>query len=68
MSVNLKVSPLAPKNFPDMYPISGVRFATVNAGMKSGDGEDVTLIVLEAERLFSLVYLFLLVQTWKIIL
>ena len=31
-----------------MYPITGVRFATVNAGIKSGNGEDVTLIVLEA--------------------
>ena len=31
-----------------MYPIKGVRFATVNAGIKSGNGEDVTLIVLEA--------------------
>ena len=31
-----------------MYPIPGVRFATVNAGIKSGNGEDVTLIVLEA--------------------
>ena len=31
-----------------MYPIPGVTFATVNAGIKSGNGEDVTLIVLEA--------------------
>ena len=31
-----------------MYPIPGVRFATVNAGIKSGNGEDVTLIVLDA--------------------
>ena len=31
-----------------MNPIKGVRFATVNAGIKSGNGEDVTLIVLEA--------------------
>ena len=53
MSVNLKVSPLAPKNFPDMYPISGVSFATVNAGIKSGNGEDVTLIVLEAETVVA---------------
>ena len=36
-----------------MYPISGVRFATVNAGIKSGDGEDVTLIVLEAEAVVA---------------
>tara|TARA_B100000989_G_scaffold298955_1_gene291366 strand:+ start:8556 stop:9788 length:1233 start_codon:yes stop_codon:yes gene_type:complete len=48
MSAILKVSPLAPKNFPNMYSIPGVRFATVNAGIKSGNGEDVTLIVLEA--------------------
>ena len=53
MSAILKVSPLAPKNFPNMYPISGVRFATVNAGIKSGDGEDVTLIVLEAEAVVA---------------
>ena len=53
MSVILKVSPLAPKNFPNMYPIPGVRFATVNAGIKSGDGEDVTLIVLEAETVVA---------------
>ena len=36
-----------------MYPIPGVRFATVNAGIKSGDGEDVTLIVLEAETVVA---------------
>ena len=48
MSAILKVSPLAPKNFPNMYPIPGVTFATVNAGIKSGNGEDVTLIVLDA--------------------
>ena len=53
MSVILKVSPLAPKNFPNMYAIPGVRFATVNAGIKSGDGEDVTLIVLEAETVVA---------------
>ena len=49
MSVISKVSPLAPKKFPNIYPISGVRFATVNAGIKSGNREDVTLIVLEAK-------------------
>ena len=36
-----------------MYPISGVRFATVNAGIKSGDGDDVTLIVLEPETVVA---------------
>ena len=36
-----------------MYPIPGVRFATVNAGIKSGNGEDVTLIVLEAETVVA---------------
>ena len=36
-----------------MYPIPGVRFATGNAGIKSGDGEDVTLIVLEAETVVA---------------
>ena len=53
MSIISKVSALAPENFPTMYPISGVRFATVNAGMKSGDGEDVTLIVLEADTVVA---------------
>ena len=46
MSIISKVSPLAPKNFPIMLPVSGVRFSTANAGIKSGDGDDVTLIIL----------------------
>tara|TARA_B100001057_G_scaffold490044_1_gene577528 strand:- start:167 stop:1399 length:1233 start_codon:yes stop_codon:yes gene_type:complete len=53
MSNISKVSALAPENFPAMYPISGVRFATVNAGIKSGDGEDVTLIVMEADTVVA---------------
>ena len=36
-----------------MYPILGVRFSTVNAGIKSGGGEDVTLILLEAETVVA---------------
>ena len=47
MSIISKVSPLAPKNFPIMLPVSGVRFSTANAGIKSGDGDDVTLIILD---------------------
>ena len=47
MSVISKVSPLATKNFPIMLPVSGVRFSTAKAGIKSGDGDDVTLIILD---------------------
>ena len=43
MSIISKVSPLAPKNFPIMFPVSGVRFSTANADIKSGEGDDLTL-------------------------
>ena len=32
-----------------MLPVSGVRFSTANAGIKSGDGDDVTLIILDPD-------------------
>ena len=53
MSIVSNVSPLAPKNFPVMHSISGVRFATANAGIKSGDSEDATLILLEPETVIA---------------
>ena len=49
MSIVSNISPLAPKNFPIMHSISGVRFATANAGIKSGDGDDLTLIMLDPD-------------------
>ncbi len=36
-----------------MHSISGVRFATANAGIKSGDSEDATLILLEPETVIA---------------
>lgn len=39
----MKVSPLAPAQFPDLAPISGVRFATHAAGVKYAAREDVML-------------------------
>ena len=53
MSIVSNISPLAPKNFPIMHSISGVRFATANAGIKSGDSEDATLILLEPETVIA---------------
>ena len=53
MSIVSNISPLAPKNFPSMHSISGVRFATANAGIKSGDSEDATLILLEPETVIA---------------
>ena len=53
MSIVSNISPLAPKNFPIMHSISGVRFATANAGIKSGDSEDVTLILLEPKTVIA---------------
>ena len=49
MSIISKVSPLAPKSFPIMLPVPGVRFSTANADIKSGDGDDVTLIILDPD-------------------
>lgn len=39
----MKTSPLAPAKFPDLSPVSGVRFATAAAGVKYADRTDVML-------------------------
>ncbi len=41
------VSPLAPKNFPELPRVSGVRFATAEAGIKYRNRTDVLLAVFE---------------------
>jgi glutamate N-acetyltransferase / amino-acid N-acetyltransferase len=41
------VSPLAPKTQPDLPPISGVRFATAEAGIKYKNRTDVLLVSLD---------------------
>jgi len=41
--MDMKISPLAPKSFPDMPDISGVRFATVEAGVKYKGRTDLML-------------------------
>lgn len=38
-----KISPLAPKKFPDLPPIAGVSFSTAAAGVKYSDRTDVML-------------------------
>ena len=42
-----KVSPLAPASFPDLPAIDGVRFATVEAGVRYQGRTDVMLAVLD---------------------
>jgi len=42
-----KISPLAPKSFPEMPAIEGVRFATAEAGVKYQDRTDVLLAVFD---------------------
>jgi len=41
------VSPLAPKTFPDLPPIAGVRFATAEAGIKYKNRTDVLLMAFD---------------------
>ncbi|MBP0575961.1 bifunctional ornithine acetyltransferase/N-acetylglutamate synthase, partial [Mycobacterium tuberculosis] len=41
------VSPLAPKSFPDLPAIGGVRFATAAAGIKYQGRTDVLLVALD---------------------
>jgi glutamate N-acetyltransferase/amino-acid N-acetyltransferase len=41
------VSPLAPKSFPDLPPIAGVRFATAAAGIRYQNRTDVLLAVFD---------------------
>ena len=48
MAVITKVSPLAPKAFPDLPMIKGVRFATAAAGVKYQGRTDVMLAVADA--------------------
>lgn len=48
MSADLPVSPLAPKAFPDLPVIGGVRFATAQAGVKYKNRDDVMLAILDA--------------------
>ena len=42
------VSPLAPKIFPDLPPIEGVRFATAEAGIRYKNRTDVLLMAVDA--------------------
>ena len=42
-----KISPLAPKSFPDMPPIAGVKLATAAAGIRYQNRTDVLLVVLD---------------------
>ena len=41
------VSPLAPKSFPDLPPVEGVRFATAAAGIRYQDRTDVMLALFD---------------------
>lgn len=41
------VSPLAPKSYPDLPPIAGVRFATAEAGIKYKNRTDVLLMAFD---------------------
>ncbi len=47
MATITKTSPLAPAEFPDLPSIDGVRFATVEAGVRSQGRTDVMLAVLD---------------------
>jgi glutamate N-acetyltransferase/amino-acid N-acetyltransferase len=42
------VSPLAPKSYPDLPPVAGVRFATAEAGIKYQNRTDVLLMAFDA--------------------
>ncbi len=48
MNPEVPVSPLAPKSYPDVPPIEGVRFATAEAGIKYRGREDVMLALFDA--------------------
>lgn len=45
----MKISPLAPKNFPSMPPVAGVRLAAVNCGIKYKTRTDLMLAELSEE-------------------
>ncbi len=42
-----KISPLAPKSYPEVPPVAGVKLATAAAGIRYKDRTDVLLIVLD---------------------
>ncbi|MEX0697109.1 MAG: bifunctional glutamate N-acetyltransferase/amino-acid acetyltransferase ArgJ [Dongiaceae bacterium] len=42
-----KISPLAPKRFPEMPPVAGVRLAVAAAGIRYADRTDVLLVILD---------------------
>jgi len=48
MAIVTKVSPLAPKSFPDLPSIKGVRFATAAAGVKYAGRTDVMMAIADA--------------------
>src|ERR1044071_1314157 len=43
-----KISPLAPKNFPALPPLGGVRIATAEAGIRYKGRTDVLLMLFDA--------------------
>src|SRR4051794_39622591 len=47
MAQSSPVSPLAPKSYPDLPPIDGVRFATAAAGIRYKGRTDVMLALME---------------------
>ena len=47
MAAPAPVSPLAPKSYPDLPPVDGVRFATAAAGIKYKGRTDVMLALLD---------------------
>ncbi|MDP4594573.1 MAG: bifunctional ornithine acetyltransferase/N-acetylglutamate synthase, partial [Beijerinckiaceae bacterium] len=47
MSQPTAISPLAPKSFPLIPAIDGVRFATAKAGIKYKDRTDVMFVLLD---------------------
>lgn len=47
MSAKLPRSPLAPKNFPKMLPVAGVRLATAASGMRYQGRDDLLLMVFD---------------------
>jgi glutamate N-acetyltransferase / amino-acid N-acetyltransferase len=44
---SVPVSPLAPKSYPDMPEIAGIRFATAEAGIKYKNRTDVFMAVMD---------------------
>ena len=47
MAAPAPLSPLAPKSFPDPPPIGGVRFATIEAGVRYAGRTDVMMAVFD---------------------